>query len=98
MFCLTTKNQVSPDNIEQLTRFIKEQWVPLASRQRGLKGTYFMTKPDGEFLMMSLWDSEEQIRAWLENSEHKQLGAQVKPLFTGTPVQDVFEVQDWLVT
>ena len=94
MFCKITHNQVSPENLGKFTRFMREQWSPLISRQEGFKGAYFMTKPNGEFVSIMLWETEAQTYAWGDNPEHKKIGTQVASLFTATAVQNFYEVQD----
>ena len=94
MFCKITRNQVSPEDLGRLTRVMKEQWYPLASRQEGFKGAYFMTKPDGELVSIVLWETEAQAYAWGDNPEHKQISNQVASLFTAIAAQDLYEVQD----
>lgn len=97
MFCKTNRNQVSAENLGKLTKFFKEQWAPLISRQEGFKGAYVTTKPNGEFMVMMLWENEAQINAWNDNPEHKQLSTQLTPMFTGSAVVDIYEVQDTIV-
>ena len=98
MICKAYRSQVSPDKLDKLIKIIKEQRTPLISKREGFKGTYLLTKPNGEMVELTFWEKEEQAMAWWECPEHKELGDQVKPLaafgpFT-TVIQDVFDVQD----
>jgi heme-degrading monooxygenase HmoA len=52
-----------------------------------------MTKPNGEFMALSIWDAEEQANAWYQNPEHHQMVAQLTPLLSGAPARDDYEVR-----
>jgi heme-degrading monooxygenase HmoA len=92
MFCLASKYQTSPESLSQVIRIFKEQAVPLVSRQKGFKGVYLMTKPAGDLTVLNIWDTEAQANAWPQNPEHQKIAAQLKPLFTGPPARDGYEV------
>jgi heme-degrading monooxygenase HmoA len=93
MFCLASRYQASPENLDQVAQIFKEQAVPAVSRQTGFKGVYLMTKPGGEFMVLNIWDTEEQANAWPQNSQHQEIVAQLKPLLGGPPVRDGYEVR-----
>jgi len=52
-----------------------------------------MTKPNGEFMVLNIWDTEEQANAWPQNPEHQQVVAQLKSLLSGAPARDGYEVR-----
>ena len=93
MFCLASRYQASPENLDQVAQIFKEQAVPAVSRQTGFKGVYLMTKPSGEFMVLNIWDTEEQANAWPQNPQHQEIVAQLKPLLGGPPVRDGYEVR-----
>jgi heme-degrading monooxygenase HmoA len=92
MFCLASKYQTSPENLGKVIRVFKEQAVSLVSRQPGFKGVYLMTKAAGDLLVLNIWDTEAQANAWPQHPEHQKIVAQLKPLFTGPPARDGYEV------
>ena len=92
MICSTTKGRISPENMYKYTDWIKGPWCKLISRQQGFKGTYYMTKPNGEWMVLKLWESEIYDKAWSENQEHKLLAEAVIPLFVGDIERNVYEV------
>ena len=67
--------------------------VHLVSRQPWFKGVYLMTKPNGEFMVLNIWDTEAQANAWPQNPQHQQVVAQFMPLLTGAPMHDGYQVQ-----
>lgn len=71
----------------------REQAIPPVSRQPGFRGVYLMTKPDGQFMVMNIWYTEAQANAWPQNPEHQKVVAQLRPLLSGAPVRDAYEVR-----
>jgi heme-degrading monooxygenase HmoA len=92
MFCLASRYQTSPQNIDQVAKIFQEQALPLVSNQAGFRGVYLMTKPSGDFMVLNIWDMEEQANAWPQHPEHQKVVAQLKPLLTGAPTRDGYEV------
>ena len=93
MFCLASRYQTDSKNSGEIARIFKEQALPLVSRQKGFRGVYLMTKSSGEFMVLNIWDTEEQANAWPQNSEHQKIVAQLKPLLSGPPVREGYEVR-----
>ena len=93
MFCRASRYHTSSQSLEEIARIFQEQAVPLVSRQPGFKGVYLMTKPNGEFMVVNIWDTEEQANAWPQNPEHQQVVAQLRPLLSGAPTRDSYEVR-----
>jgi heme-degrading monooxygenase HmoA len=81
------------ENLNKVAKIFQEQAVPLVSRQPGFKGVYLMTKSSGEFMVLNIWDTEAQANAWPQNPEHQKVVAQLRPLLTGTPAREGFEVR-----
>lgn len=65
----------------------------MASRQPGFRGVYLMTKPNGDFMVLNIWDTEQQAELWPQDPEHQKIVAQLKPLLGGAPVRDGYEVR-----
>jgi heme-degrading monooxygenase HmoA len=97
MFCLASRYQTSQQNLDQVAKIFKEQAVPLVSRQGGFKGVYLMTKSSGDFMVLNIWDTEEQANAWPQHPEHQKVVAQLKPLLTGSPARDGYDVRAYRV-
>lgn len=92
MFCLASSYQTSSGSLTQVVQIFKTQALPLVSRQPGFKGVYLMTKPNGEFMVLNIWDTEEQANAWPQNPEHQKIVEQLKPLLEGAPTRGGYEV------
>ena len=93
MFCLASSYETAPANLDGIVRIFLEQALPLVSGQPGFKGVYLLTKPDGEFMVLNIWDTEQQAEAWPANPDHKEVVAQLKPLLTGPPAREGYEVR-----
>ena len=50
-------------------------------------------KSTGEFMVLNIWDTERQANAWPQNPEHQKVVAQLKPLLSGEPARDGYEVR-----
>ena len=93
MFCLSSRYQTQPQSIAEIVLIFQKQAVPLVSLQPGFKGVYLLTKPTGEFMVLNIWDTENQANAWPQNPEHQQVVSQLKSLLSGSPTRDGYEVQ-----
>jgi len=97
MFCLVARHQAEPKNLDELVRIFREQYIPLASRQAGFKSAYFMNKPTGQFMIVSIWNSEADANVWIENPGHHEIGAQASLLTNGAPERDSYDVQGFKI-
>ena len=93
MFCLASRYQAAPESLDEIGRIFQEQAVPLVSRQPGFRGVYLMAKPNGHFMVLDIWDTEQQAELWPQNPEHQEVVARLRPLLSGTPVRDGYEVR-----
>lgn len=93
MFCLVSRYQTLPENLAKIAQIFREQAVPLVSRQLGFEGVYLLTKPDGQFMVLNIWETEEQANAWLQNPQHQQIVAQLRPMLSGAPMRESYQVQ-----
>ena len=97
MFCLASRYQTSPESLDKVARIFEVQAGPLVLGQPGFKGVYLMTKPNGEFMVLNIWDTEEQANAWPQNPEHQQVVEQLRPLLSDAPACDGYEVRAYAV-
>jgi heme-degrading monooxygenase HmoA len=93
MFCLASRYQTKTESLDKVAQIFQKEAVPLVSRQIGFRGVYLMTKPTGEFMILNIWDTEVQASAWPQNPEHQKVVAQLRPLLTGAPAREGFEVR-----
>ena len=93
MFCLASRYQTKPESLDKVAQIFEKEAVPLVSRQSGFRGLYLMTKPAGEFMILNIWDTEQQATAWPQNPEHQKVVAQLRPLLGGPPIRDGYEVR-----
>jgi len=98
VFCIASRYQTQPQSISQIAKIFQEQAIPLVSRQPGFKGVYLLTKPSGEFMVLNIWDTEEQANAWPQNPEHQKVVSQLRPLLSGAPVRDSYKVPAYAVS
>ena len=92
MYCMASRYQASPQSVDEIIRIFQEQAVPLVSRQPGFRGVYLMTKPEGQLLILNIWDTEEQAVSWPQNPKHIEVVSKLRSLFQGAPVRDGYTV------
>ena len=83
MYCLASRYQAAPEKLDEVVRLFKEEAAPLVSRQPGFKGVYLLTKPNGVFMVLNVWDTEEQANGWPQNPEHQKVAGALRPLLSG---------------
>jgi len=93
MFCLSSRLKAAPANLDAIAKICREQVVPLITTQPGFKGFYLLTKPDGEFTILDIFDTEAQAMAWVKCPPHDAIVKQLGPLLAGPPAGDSFEVR-----
>lgn len=93
MFCLASRYQTSPENLNHIAKIFKDHAVPMVSHQPGFRGVYLMTKPTGEFTVLNIWDTEEQANSWPQNPRHQQVVVQLRPLLGGAPEREGYQAQ-----
>jgi heme-degrading monooxygenase HmoA len=92
MYCKTTKSQVSKDSVGSLRKWIQEKWAPLISSQEGFRGYYLAAQPDGCFVIIMLWDTEEQVQAWTDNPGHQALVPEFMAMTVAAVEMNVYQV------
>lgn len=97
MYCMASRYQASPQSMDEIIRTFQEQAVPLVSTQPGFRGVYLMTKPEGQLLILNIWDTEEQAVSWPQNPKHIEVVSKLRPFFQGTPVRDGYTVSAYAV-
>jgi hypothetical protein len=73
MFARVTMVEASPDRIEGMTRYVREEILPAMQGQAGFKGMYHLVdRKSGRMLGITLWETEEACgprRSWRGNGE-----------------------------
>lgn len=95
MYCLASRYQAAPEKLDEVVRIFKEEAAPLVSRQPGFKGVYLLTKANGVFMVLNVWETEEQANGWPQNPEHQKVVAGLRPLLSGlgAAARDGYNVQ-----
>lgn len=92
MYCLVSCFRVVPGSQDEMARIYKEEVEPLLSNKPGFQGFGYMIKPDGEALMMGLWDSEEQANARPQKGYYKKILARLQSISVGALTHNGYEV------
>ena len=85
--------EVLPMNMAEAVRIYRDSLVPAAKEQRGFSGALLLTDPDtGEGVSVSLWESEDDMRASEASDFYHRKLDQLDALFISTPVRKHYEV------
>jgi len=68
---LASKYQTSPDNLDKVAGIFKDKALPLVSHQLGFKGVYLLTEATGDFMVLNIWDTEQQATTWPQHPERR---------------------------
>ena len=93
MYARTTLIQGRPDTMGQAAAIFNDSVIPAAKLQKGFKGALFLTDPvTGRGMSVTLWESEEDLKAGESSGYFREQVAKFGPLLAGPPTRDVFVV------
>ena len=93
MYARTTIIHGKPDAMNEAAKIFTEAVIPAAKQQKGFKGALFLTDPaSGKGMSVTLWESEEDLKAGESSGYFKEQIAKFGPLLAGPPTRDVFVV------
>jgi heme-degrading monooxygenase HmoA len=77
----------------EATKIFSESVIPAARQQRGFKGALFLTDPaTGKGMSVTLWETEEDLKAGESSGYFKEQVAKFGPLLAGPPTREVLVV------
>jgi heme-degrading monooxygenase HmoA len=93
MHARMTRLQASPDRLDEMARQFQEQTVPLLEGLDGFRGYLLLgDRAAGPALAVTLWESEEAMRASEEAVQQARRDAAQAAGATGEPTVERFEV------
>lgn len=93
MFARTTVMQGRPDTMNEAARIFTDSVLPAAQQQKGFKGALFLTDPaSGKGMSVTLWESEEDLKAGESSGYFKEQIARFGPLMASPPMREVYWV------
>lgn len=93
MFCTTSHYRTQPVNLEAAVRIFENVAVSTIQEQPGFQNLCLLSKADGELLLMTMWDTEEQAITWSKPLYYRKIAAKLEPLLVGSPSVDGYRVQ-----
>ncbi len=85
--------EVLPMNVEEAVRIYRGSVVPAATAERGFKGALLLTDQyTGEGVSISLWESEDDMRASEASGFYHRKLDQLDALLVSTPIRKHYEV------
>lgn len=93
MHARTTVMQGRPETMDEAAKIFSGSVIPAARQQKGFKGALFLTDPaTGKGMSVTLWETEEDLKAGESSGYFKEQIAKFGPLLVGPPTRDVFVV------
>ena len=93
MHARVTRSRVAQTNVDDAVRIVDGSIVPAAKEQAGFRGLLHLVDPGkGEGITISLWGSEDDMRAGESGPYYREQIAKVRPLLAGEPETGAFEV------
>lgn len=93
MYARVTIVQVLPEKREESIGLFRDSVVPAAKQQQGFKGALMLTDPaTGNGMSISLWETEDDMRAGETSGYFQEQAAKFAPLLAGTPTLEGYEV------
>ena len=87
--------QLKPDSVEEFTRIITKEVIPLLRKQQGFQDEITFVAPSGlEAVGISLWDEYENAKAYNRGIYPKVLKA-LANVVEGTPRIQTYEVSNF---
>jgi hypothetical protein len=92
MFSRIVTMRLKPNNVDQLTKIVEDQVLPLLRKQEGFKDEVFFVSPDGrDAIGMSLWDRKENAESY-SNRAYPQVIQALTNVLEGNPQVKHYEV------
>lgn len=93
MYARVTWIQGRTETADQAAKIFSESVIPAAKRQRGFKDALFLTDPaTGKGMSLTLWETEEDMKAGEASGYFKEQIAKFGPLLVGPPTRELFIV------
>jgi len=92
MFARLTITQTKIDKLDEAVKVTKESVLPAAKSQKGFRGAYLLSQPNGKAIMISLWETEDDAIANEKSGYYQEQLAKFKDMFTAPPVHEGYNV------
>ena len=92
MFARLTFTQTKEDKLDEAVKVTKESVLPAAKSQKGFRGAYLLSQPNGKAIMISLWETEEDAVANEKSGYYQEQLAKFKDMFTAPPVHEGYNI------
>jgi heme-degrading monooxygenase HmoA len=93
MFARVSFGTIPQNKNDEFTKIQKNSILPAVKNQKGYKGyLVLLNAQTGEGITISIWDSEQVMKATEASGLYKQLVAKVMPVLSGTTTMKQYEV------
>jgi len=92
MFARVTSTQVREDKVDEAVKVTKDSVLPAAKLQKGFRGAYLLSQPNGKAIMISLWETEGDAVASEKSGYYQEQLFKFRDMFTAPPVHEGYDV------
>jgi heme-degrading monooxygenase HmoA len=93
MYARVTTFQVNPGQISTWTQTARDSVIAVVKQQPGYNSGLVLTDHSAnKMLVITLWETEAEMRAGETSGYYQQQAAKVAPLLTAPPVREAYEV------
>ena len=93
MYARVTSFQLQPGKIDAWLHIARESVIPVVKQQRGYKNGLVLTdKNANRIMVITLWETEADMKAGETSGYYREQLAQVVPLLATMPVPEAYEV------
>jgi len=93
MFTRLLRIKTGTDRIDEASKLFEENVIPLCQNQKGFQGAYYLAdRETGICLLMTLWESKEDMVATEESRFFQEQLVKFMDFFKEPPVREAYEV------
>jgi len=99
MLCKIARSRLKPEAVNSFKKIIRDEYVPVITKQKGFRGFSFGIKENNEFTIILYWMESGDMSKWAKSKEHARISKKTVPLFIVDVDQDIYQVeeQEWLI-
>jgi heme-degrading monooxygenase HmoA len=93
MYARVTVATAQSGKLDELIKVMRDSVLPAAKKQKGFKGSFFLTdRNTGKGMSIGLWNTEADMTADESGGHYRERVAKVAPLLAGQPTTEHYEV------
>jgi quinol monooxygenase YgiN len=96
MYCMIGRNQMKPGKVDDITKALEKDFVPIVKKTPGFHAAYMVAGSKGEYTVFILWDSRASADAYATSPSRKKALEATAGLFEGPMKLEFGEVRHYV--